>query len=428
MASESESSPAAPTTPPASKPQKKAAPQKPAANKKPAAEAPAAPAPAAPAPRKNRSQHIRTPIAAPEPAEGPKTLADLTEEYFAFDDDGADDFEPREPAAPKAKTPEDPTELSDQPLKTKPDSTAAPAASTGDPSSSSEPAPRGISKLLLRRAEAVGLSADDLVGEEPERVERYVESLEARHFGPRPAPKAAAEPEKPAEPEIDWGTSPDGTKLTDADFDPGVVRAMKSLRAENTALKQQVEQVAQHLTREQAQKQIGWIESQFEAMSGTHGGVFGKGTIEEIGTGSPEALRRRAVLATVTQMAQADQQAGRPVNHAKLFRQVAEQLFGAGSTPKGDPAAGPAAETKPANQNRPRDPKTNLFLSDDEIEAQDREKARWAAGELAEPTSRRGAREPDPRKRGTKAIAAYLHENGVYQPDNTEETELPGDE
>lgn len=214
---------------------------------------------------------------------------------------------------------------------------------------------------------------------------------------PQPAPQSA-----PEEDEFD---------LAEADYDPKVYKLLKTLHAENKALKKHVSGLSEREEKRTTGALFEKFDEAFAALPDDLLPLFGDGGGSDLDPKSDEMLRRRAVLAatglTPDQAATMGQTAFNRAVHAvvkKMFAQArpAQTQPAAPADPYGNPLGGGAGERQPpGRQTPPKDPVTGRFVSPEE----------WNASALARPTQRSGADDERPGLAlATRNLAARLRE------------------
>lgn len=273
-------------------------------------------------------------------------------------------------------------------------------------------------------AEIARMSPDQLV-RDVARVQRAVEERTRTVMnGLRPQQQAPLNPPPPPEPSV-WGDEEDEweeeegrtvkRKAKDEDFHPALARVIKRQAKELAELKKQFGVVNEEVQTRSRTEMAEAIDGGFEDLGDEYAGIFGTGTYETLEAGSDEAERRQLVWQRVR-----DSLAGKPRPTAKRIRQLvaqeAKKLFGRVGGGQGrqqqqarheepynggyEGAEAPVRRTP----SRERDPNTNLFLSDAEINRraeENRIRKAYEEGGVEQPT-RRGA--PSPRQNRDAAI------------------------
>lgn len=302
---------------------------------------------------------------------------------------------------------------------------AAPAASPAD----------SLPPHLLRRARAMGLEAEDLVGMSVEELREELRDirLERAIASRAPAPAAAAAQAlalpaaTPQRDEFDrflesfdlGQDDEEGRPRTARDLDPGILRLIKHQAQQIDGLRQALDQQTQA---RQAETMDQWIDRQFERLGASYESVIGKGGRREIAPKSPEYGRRLAILREAQRLAGAN---ASPEDQIRLIPQAAAAIFG---TFVAAPPPPPLNPTPTAPRNGANGSGVNghgANGSGHPNAALEQRRRDWEAGGLARPTQRRGAAEPAGRDKAIKEVAEYLRDSGALEPTTLEEFPTP---
>lgn len=287
--------------------------------------------------------------AQPEPAKPAESTANL----FDLGETGYTD---------PAETPPEPT-----PTAT---SVASPApAPTPEPAPA--PSPPKHSPRLVNLAQQLGFSDDEITQTEPSQLYDLVRmeyDLRARQEPPAP----------PKEEEIDWGTTADGRKLTEADYDPPMARTIKLMHETAKKNRELEAKLAAQEQRSQQREQQTYVEH-LDSLFGSREDLFGKGTVQDVKRGTPE-FDKRAAIETVMRTLPGSLQA--------KFEKAVTILYGSA------PAAPPPE--RPRGEN-------GRYVSD-----------KWQEAALQKPTQRDNAAEPFGRERAIRSVTKKMR--GVDAP------------
>lgn len=343
------------------------------------------PAPIAPPREPTRAELRRTEVR-PEPE-----AIDPDEGDFAFDP-ALDSLDP----LPAARHPTVGSRPAEKPAPAAPTPTPAPA-----PQKPRHPA------RVAAAARSLGFTQDEIDGLTTADLQREMDAVVAytsqgrRPEAPRPEARPAEKPDAPSEPEVDFG--PD---FDEADYDPKFVGGFKKVFAAQAKQIADLRATVETLTRAE-QARVGERAAETaDRVFAERPELFGAGTFREADPASPEFARRNAVAAHVQFL----KSQGRHTTLERDLRAAVAALF-----PGRAPKAAPAPEPEPApaaRKARPQDPETGHFLSDDQIEEEERRRA-WMAGTTARPTERRDSPEPKGTRRAERAVADYMRRNGV---------------
>lgn len=245
------------------------------------------------------------------------------------------------------------------------------------------PAPKHSSRTL-REARDLGLEDSYIQSVSPDALEEVV-----YHLNRQARQKPAEKPALPVEEPIDWGTGEDGKPMTEKDYAPAVVRAIKQDHAREKRLKELEAEVQGSRQREtqkqQAQRSSVLIDAAFAALGAGYAKHFGTEPGNKLDGTVPEMKKRIAILraAGITMDT---------VDPARINSQVKEAVELLGLTPEVE------------------DP-----LKD--------KKDRWNRGGTALPTARNGTKAGG-EDGAKKEIASILRKNGFETTaDNNDEDE-----
>lgn len=279
-----------------------------------------------------------------KPQQAPADAPKLADEYV-IDEEPEPDIEPEPEPAPKAEKPNHPS-------------------------------------YLLRMATDLGMSDDEVAGMDTERLGEVVHHLNAqirktdRENARAQAVETAKEPKPapPVEDEDEWGTDPEGNKLSEKDYFPAVAKTIKTQKQHEKELKELREKLAR-FEQQEIVRQNETAAERIDREFSRHEKHLGKGRGREMDNNSSEFQRRVAVLSLVDRDKSKDQLG------AKIDRAV-KLLYG---------------ESEPEPE-----PRANGRISKED----------WDAAAVVRPTKRRSEDDPPGRKKAERSVAKALKEAG----------------
>lgn len=219
--------------------------------------------------------------------------------------------------------------------------------------------------------------------------EKRMQAMQNRDRAPAPRPVTQQQPKDEL--------------LDESEFDPRLAKTVNRLIAENKQLRQQQGQIVENERRKHVSQMDDAIDGGFEALSKTHGHLFGVGPAGTLPKDSPE-MRRRIKIIRASGILNSD--SPRQIA-AKIKDAVADLVPAATAEPAEEASAyGDAVQPRPTPKNGKPRGKNGQFLTDEE--------ARWQEGALAQPRSRTSVQEPDGRDKAVKNVAKLLQERGEY--------------
>lgn len=294
----------------------------------------------------------------------------------------------------------------------------SPPSGAEKPVAAADPPHLSVYRQLAKREgyeddEVAAMTADELY-----RVARMASRKAASDAKPSTrqsesvAPVSVAKPEPQSEPEIDlgWGEEEvDGvlTKLSDKNYDPGLVRVLKNIVKENRELRNIVQGIGGHLHAQEQNKVFDEIDTLFSQRPE----LFGSGSRSDIESGSPEHAKRVAVVRLMDELAKTHKELGVKSTFKQRHAQAVHALFGGSAENLASVEVGAPNSAVPQKASRERDPETGHFLTDAQIERRLRQEA-WVRGGVAQPTQREPDELPPGDRKARRGIAKHLAANG----------------